>query len=57
MRRKRPGGRELLLTAEEVLAHLSGDDSHHVLRGEVALRMRREQDEGESPEPLQQPKH
>lgn len=46
MRRKRPAGPEFLLTAEEVLTNLSGDDSHHVLWGEVALRMRREQDEG-----------
>lgn len=46
MRRKRPGRRDFLLTAEEVLTNLSGDDSHHVLWGEVALRMRREQDGG-----------
>lgn len=44
-RRKVPGGREFLLTAEKVLTHLSGNDSHHVLRGEVALRISRQQDE------------
>lgn len=57
MRRKRPGRREFLLTAEEVLTNLSGDDSHHVLRGKVALRMRREQDEGHNRERPRQPKH
>lgn len=43
---KASGWARVLLTAEEVLTNLSGDDSHHVLWGEVALRMRREQDEG-----------
>lgn len=40
-----PRGPEPPLTAEEVLTNLSGDDSHHVVWGEVALRVRREQDD------------
>lgn len=36
------GHKALLLTAEEVLADLSGDGAHHVMWGEVALRTRTE---------------